>query len=395
MIKKLKVGLFIDTYFPMVDGVIVVTDNYARRLAKFCDVTVFCPEGRKSFDDSTLPYKVVRCTKKFKLSFLDYDLPLPKRDKKFKEELENSNLDIVHIHSPFSIGKMGIKYAKKHNIPCVGHMHSQFKQDFKKAVKLNGLTNIMVKIVMSAFNKCDECWAVNEMTSQIFVGYGAKQPPKVHYNGTDMLPIENNHVVEELKAKYDIKNDEKVFMFVGRITTLKNIFFILDVLKELNSRGFKFKMLYVGSGPDEEKLKKDIEEAKLEKEAIMVGRITDRELLANYFKLSDLFLFPSIYDTNGLVQIEAASQKTPTIFLEGTAASSATKDNVNGYHAKNNVKEFADKIVEIFADESKYQAVCENAYKDIYHTWDDIVMEGYNRYLELIEEKKKQKVSKK
>ena len=127
----------------------------------------------------------------------------------------------------------------------------------------------------------------------------------------------------------------------------------------------------------------------------MVGRITDRELLANYFKLSDLFLFPSIYDTNGLVQIEAASQKTPTIFLEGTAASSATKDNVNGYHAKNNVKEFADKIVEIFADESKYQAVCENAYKDIYHTWDDIVMEGYNRYLELIEEKKKQKVSKK
>ena len=83
-------------------------------------------------------------------------------------------------------------------------------------------------------------------------------------------------------------------MFVGRITTLKNIFFILDVLKELNSRGFKFKMLYVGSGPDEEKLKKDIEEAKLEKEAIMVGRITDRELLANYFKLSDLFLFPSV-----------------------------------------------------------------------------------------------------
>ena len=53
MIKKLKVGLFIDTFFPMVDGVIVVTDNHARRLAKFCDVTVFCPEGRKSFDDSS------------------------------------------------------------------------------------------------------------------------------------------------------------------------------------------------------------------------------------------------------------------------------------------------------------------------------------------------------
>ena len=34
-------------------------------------------------------------------------------------------------------------------------------------------------------------------------------------------------------------------------------------------------------------------------------------------------------------------------------------------------------------------------YKDIYHTWDDIVMEGYNRYLGLIEEKKQKSTKKK
>ena len=41
--KRLKIGLFIDTFFPMIDGVIMVVDNYARRLAKFNDVTVFAP----------------------------------------------------------------------------------------------------------------------------------------------------------------------------------------------------------------------------------------------------------------------------------------------------------------------------------------------------------------
>ena len=41
-----KVGLFIDTWYPMVDGVIKVVDNYARRLTKYCDVVVFCPETR-------------------------------------------------------------------------------------------------------------------------------------------------------------------------------------------------------------------------------------------------------------------------------------------------------------------------------------------------------------
>lgn len=113
MNQRLKVGLFIDTFYPMIDGVVQVVDNYARRLSKDCDVTVFAPTGRKKFDDSTLPYRVVRCTKKIKLFFLDYDLPLPKSDKKFLNELENSTLDIVHIHSPFSMGGGGSSICEK------------------------------------------------------------------------------------------------------------------------------------------------------------------------------------------------------------------------------------------------------------------------------------------
>ena len=109
---KLKIGLFIDTFFPMIDGVVMVVDNYARRLCKFANVTVFAPAiPNKNFDDSSLPYKVVRA-KSFPLFFIDYSLPLPDLDNNFKEELKNNKLDIVHIHSPFTIGKVGIKYAK-------------------------------------------------------------------------------------------------------------------------------------------------------------------------------------------------------------------------------------------------------------------------------------------
>ena len=59
-----KVGLFIDTWYPMVDGVIKVVDNYARRLMRYCDVVVFCPETRgfRKEDDAALPYQVVRCS---------------------------------------------------------------------------------------------------------------------------------------------------------------------------------------------------------------------------------------------------------------------------------------------------------------------------------------------
>ena len=101
MKNKITIGLFIDTFFPMIDGVTMVVDNYARRLSKYAEVIVFAPGYQdKEFDDKSLPYKVVRC-KSLKVPNIDYSLPTPKLDLKFKRQLENSNLDIVHIHSPF------------------------------------------------------------------------------------------------------------------------------------------------------------------------------------------------------------------------------------------------------------------------------------------------------
>ena len=78
--NKLTIGLFIDVFFPMTDGVVMVVDNYAKRLSKYCNVIVFAPKfvGHE-YDDSKFNYKVVRCIS-LKVPFLDYTLPIPKMD---------------------------------------------------------------------------------------------------------------------------------------------------------------------------------------------------------------------------------------------------------------------------------------------------------------------------
>ena len=107
-----KVGLFIDTWYPMVDGVIKVVDNYARRLVQYCEVVVFCPEvrGYRREADEGLPYKVVRCHS-LPLLHNDYDIPAPALDPHFEAQLIRSGIDFVHIHSPFSVGLAGVLYA--------------------------------------------------------------------------------------------------------------------------------------------------------------------------------------------------------------------------------------------------------------------------------------------
>lgn len=384
--KRLKIGLFIDTFFPMIDGVIMVVDNYARRLAKFNDVTVFAPAipGKES-DDTTRPYKVVRA-KSIPLFFIDYSLPAPAIDKNFKQELEKSDLDIVHIHSPFSIGKIGIKYAKKHNIPVIATMHSQFKQDFLRATKINFIANILTNKVVKVFDKCDNCYAVNSEIARIFhEEYGVKKLPDVLNNATDMLPVEDIvSAREEINKKYNISDDEKVFLFVGRINILKNILFIVDSLKILKDRGFKFKMLYVGSGQDEEKLKEKIKELQLGNDVLLCGRVTDRELMKKIYARADLFLFPSLYDASSLVQVEAASQHTPTIFIEGAATAATVTNNVNGIISKNSIEDYANQIEKMITDNELYKKLSDGAFRDLYKNWDDTVKEMYEIYLKMI-----------
>lgn len=189
-----------------------------------------------------------------------------------------------------------------------------------------------------------------------------------------------------INDKYEIANDCKVFLFVGRMTILKNILFIAESLEKIKIKrpNLKFKMLYVGSGPDEDLLKQKIKELKLEENVIFLGKVTDRNLLASLYKRADLFLFPSLYDASSIVQIEAASQNTPTIFIKCSATSATVTDNVNGLLSDNTTDAYSDKIIEAIENKELYNQISENAYNDLYKTWDDYVKNVYDMYIKLL-----------
>ena len=392
--KKITIGLFNDSFFPLSDGVIYVVDNYARRLSTFANVVVFVPNySGSSFDDSKLPYKVVRCHS-VKMHIIDYSLPLPKLDSKFMKEIKKYKLDIVHIHSPFSMGLLGIEYAKKNNIPVVATMHSQFKQDFQKFTHNETLATLLNNQLIKAFNKCDYCVAVNKEVARIYYeDYKYRELPGVINNATEMKPVPSEQEAHDLiNRRHHIKPSDKVFLFVGRINTLKNILFIVEALKKVHDLkpDFRFRMLFVGSGSEENLLRDKIKETNMEKYVTICGKITNRYILECYYNRADLFLFPSIYDASSLVQIEAASQHTPTVFLRGTATSATVTENVDGFMSDNSVDDYANKIIEVMEDKELYKNVSENAFKNLYKTWDDVVNDVFKMYLDQIEKKKEE-----
>jgi len=380
---KLKIGLFVDAFFPMVDGVINVVDNYAKKLSENAEVIVFAPRSRDKNYKDNFPYKVVR-SRQFKVPMTEYDLSLPLFDSNFQHELKSANLDIVHIHSPFTIGNVGVKYAKKHHIPVIATIHSQYHRDFLAKTKSTVLADMAIHSIIKLFNETDECWAVNKKVGKLFLDFGLKKMPLVQHNATDLLPFSNELALNRLKEKYKIQDNEKVLLFVGRLDKVKNLEFLIESLKELKKLSFPFKMLFIGSGPFEHEMKQLIHRFDLTSNVIFVGKIMNRIELSSYFKLSNLFLFPSLYDSSSLVQIEAASQMTPTLFLEEAATADTITKEVNGYLAEHHPIAYARKIAEIFSNEEKYERVSQKAFNDLYKTWQQATDEALENYIRVI-----------
>ena len=380
-----KVGLFIDSWYPMVDGVVKVVDNYARRLVQYCDVVVFCPatRGYSKEEDAKLPYKVVRCTS-LPLINNDYDIPAPALDPVFEAQLIRSGIDFVHIHSPFSVGLTGVLYAKLYKLPVVATLHSQYKQDFEKPLgKIKPAVNVAMNTIMRVFNLCDECWAVNEGIKELYQKeYGLTAPCKVRLNATDHQPVSNpQEAAQKVNETYGIPANATVFLFVGRINFIKNIDFTVRSLARAKALGLKnFRMLFVGKGQDEERLSDLVAELGMTKEVVMCGLVSDKAMLENLYSRAKLFLFPSLYDANSLVQIEAACQSTPTLFLEGAKTAATVTPGVNGYVSTAGEDNYAHAIMDILADAEGYERIAKAAFRDLYINWDDVVKEVYKDY---------------
>lgn len=383
---KPTIALFCDSFYPSFDGVINVQTNYASRLLKYYNVVVVAPRTRREYIQKD--YLCLLC-KSIYWELIHYPYALPQWDRTFKQHLKKLRIDLVHIHAPFAMGHYGVKYAKRHHIPVIGTFHTQFKKDFLRYVKIDALTKPLVRYITNCFNKCDEVWTMNRANVAILREYGYKGPTRLMPNGTDLVRTAvHDQLVTTINQKHGLSDQQHVLMFCGRMVKNKNIFLIADVLKTLKDRHFPFHMIYVGDGLDLEKLKKYVAALDLQDQVTFTGKIMDRTLLGAYYLRSDLFLFPSVYDTDGLVKYEAATFGTPSLLIDGSPSAVGTIDQQTAYLTTATKDAIADKIMAIFAHPDTHTAVGTLVHQHLYRHWDHIVAAVADAYQELLSQNK-------
>lgn len=383
---KITIAYFCDTFYPILDGVIKVLDNYATLLNGKYNIVVIVPKHKNIVVKKD--YLVIGVSSLY-FKFVNYDLAFPDIDNFLAQAIKKLRIDIVHSHSPFNMGAFAAKVAKKKKVPFVMTMHSLYKMDFMKYTNSEGLTKYLLRQIIKVFNKSTETWTMHENTKRELLSYGYRGKVFFVPNATDYERCDNiSSLAEVARKKYDIPEADKVFLFVGRLVEQKNIFFIAKALAKVKEKNPNFKMFFVGNGPDEKELKSLVKKNNLSDNVIFTGKITDRSELATIFALSDLFVFPSLYDTSSLVQIEAATFNTPTLFIENTVTATTITNNVNGFTAPNDLDAFANKILELMDNKKLLEEIGKNANRDLFITWKQVTEIISERYEYLIKQNK-------
>ena len=198
--------------------------------------------------------------------------------------------------------------------------------------------------------------------------------------------------VAKATAGFDLPEDVPVYLFVGRLMTYKGLPIILDAMKLLKDAGKDFRMVFIGKGPDGELLEQKARELGLmgteEKDrCIFVGPIYDRDTLRAWNTRADLFLFPSTFDTNGLVVREAAACGLASVLIEGSCAAEGITDGRNGFTIEENAESMAALLERVGDDRALLREVGSHAMDEIYLSWESCVAEVHRQYERVLAEK--------
>jgi 1,2-diacylglycerol 3-alpha-glucosyltransferase len=383
----MRIGLFTDSYRPAVTGVTYVIEIMKKDFeAMGHEVFIFCAsEQVRPIKKSLREDHIVRFPSIQDVFYDDYGLTLifpPNEVRKIKK----MNLDIIQVLTPGQIGLMGIYAAQKLKIPLIAQHSTDLAQyiqhypgvvpgllllalsfpatfrfknkDVRELLKIYRprLTtskwgrDIVESLVAMIYSRSDAVIALSEKSKKQLESWRGVYDYDVQLipTGIDALPKPTAAQVKSFKEKYGIAQDDEVILYVGRLAAEKNLDILIPALRRVLRTRPKARLLYVGDFEYRETLEQKAARSGFGDRITFTGRIPRQELGVAYAS-GDIFVFPSLTDTQGLVLHEAAHAGLPFVITDPDVTQ-VVVDGENGLIARNTIASLSESIATLLSD---------------------------------------------
>jgi glycosyltransferase involved in cell wall biosynthesis len=155
---------------------------------------------------------------------------------------------------------------------------------------------------------------------------------KLYFINIGVYEFNQKKIIDKntFREKLNIKKDDFVILFVGRLIDIKNIPMLLKGFKLFTKKNQATKLLLAGDGNKNEELINMAEKLNISNDVVFTGNL-EKEELANYYNIADVFTLTSHYDNFPNVLIEAMSFGVPCIGTNVGGIPDIIEDGMSGY----------------------------------------------------------------
>jgi len=353
----MRIAIFTNNYLPRVSGVAIAVHFLERALRELGHKTLVIAPDYSLEEEQVKDTEVMRITS-FSFPNLKFAIPLEFIDRGLIEDkVTEFNPDLIHTHHPFLLGKAALDMADQLDVPLVYTFHTLY--EFFTHYFLMDTEQVRKQVreyLVNFSNCCDLVVAPTEPIRQYLVELGVSTKTASIPTGIDFERFEKvqEHSLARRRKKLKLDRFDRVMFYAGRISREKNLSLAFQALKILTDEGLNLCLMLAGDGPAKRPYQKEIAKLGIDERVIWLGFRPQHELPEFYF-LSDLFLFPSASDTQGIVLYEARAAEIPIVAVESMASKAIVQDGKNGRFAKADPADFARKIKEVLENPARFK----------------------------------------
>ncbi len=275
------------------------------------------------------------------------------------DALDPADFDLVHVHTPFLAHRAGVRWARKHGLPCVETYHTLFEEYFHHYLPFLPKAWLAAAARMISRKECDGVTAVIAPSSAMknaLRAYGVSSP--VHIIPTGLRQADfSNCDGPAFRARHGIAPERPVMAYVGRVAFEKNLDFLLRVTDVVRRSLPDVLLVIAGEGPAQASLERAVAKRGLAGHVRFVGYLERRTELPACYCAADVFVFASKTETQGLVLLEAMALGVPVVGLAEMGTKDVLQEGQGCRIAPDDVAGFAGVLAPLLADRAAAQAL--------------------------------------
>ena len=344
----MRIGFFTDSYLPALHGVEVSVEAFRKSLQRAGhDVFVYAPAVPRYRDThrNVFRLKSVRVIEQPEMR-----LAFPFAEHGYLRDLLRVKLDLVHAHTPFTMGLLGKHVSVRQRIPLVYTHHTHYPEYAKAYFKERVVLPYLAQALSAWFcNTSDAVLAPSPKIARLLRHYGVTKAIHILPTGIRLAQFRKTTASQRraraLKRAACIAATAKVMLFVGRMGHEKNVEFLIHAFDQLRRERSDVAFILVGDGPVLPQLRALAKRRRL-RDIVFAGAIPHNEIAA-WYQASDLFVFASLTDTQGIVVLEALASGLGVVALRDAAFTDMVINGTTGLlvNPKASARVFAKRIL--------------------------------------------------